>query len=36
MLGKLKPNLRYNLLKNRLMELINMEHPLVKLVQEIC
>ena len=35
MLGKLKPDLQQNLFKTRLTELINMEHPLVKLAHEI-
>jgi IS5 family transposase len=35
MLGKIKPDLQQNLFKTRLTELINMDHPLVKLAQEI-
>jgi IS5 family transposase len=35
MLGKTTPDLQQNLFKTRLTELINMEHPLVKLAQEI-
>ncbi len=35
MLGKIKPDFQQNLFKTRLTELINMEHPLVKLAQEI-
>lgn len=35
MLGKIEPDLQQNLFKTRLTELINMEHPLVKLAQEI-
>ncbi|WP_288376846.1 IS5 family transposase [uncultured Chryseobacterium sp.] len=35
MLGKIQPDLQQNLFKTRLTELINMEHPLVKLAQEI-
>ena len=35
MLGKIKPDLQQNLFKTRLTELINMEHPLVKLAHEI-
>ncbi|WP_434981169.1 IS5 family transposase [Daejeonia sp. YH14] len=35
MLGKIKPDLQQNLFKTRLTELINMEHPLVKLANEI-
>lgn len=35
MLGKMKPDLQQNLFKTRLTELINMEHPLVKLGNEI-
>ena len=35
MLGKIKPDLQQNLFKTRLTELINMEHPLVKLAGEI-
>lgn len=35
MLGKIKPDFQQNLFKTRLTELINLEHPLVKLSQEI-
>jgi len=35
MLGKIKEDLQQNLFQTRLTELINMEHPLVKLAQEI-
>ena len=35
MLGKIKPDLQQDLFKTRLTELINMEHPLVKLANEI-
>lgn len=35
MLGKIKPDLQQNLFKTRLTELINMEHLLVKLGNEI-
>ena len=35
MLGKIKPDFQQNLFKTRLTELINLEHPLVKLAQEI-
>jgi IS5 family transposase len=35
MLGKIKPDLQQNLFKTRLTELINMEHPLVLLANEI-
>lgn len=35
MLGKIEQDLQQNLFKTRLTELINMEHPLVKLAQEI-
>lgn len=35
MLGKIKPDLQQNLFKTRLTELINMEHALVKLADEI-
>lgn len=35
MLGKIREDLQQNLFKTRLTELINMEHPLVKLAQEI-
>lgn len=35
MLGKITPDLQQNLFKTRLTELINMEHPLVKLAEEI-
>lgn len=35
MLGKITPDLQQNLFKTRLTELINMEHPLVKLAGEI-
>lgn len=35
MLGKIKPDFQQNLFKTRLTELINMEHPLVKLANEI-
>ena len=35
MLGKIKPNFQQNLFKTRLTELLNLEHPLVKLSQEI-
>lgn len=35
MLGTIKPDLQQNLFKTRLTELINMEHPLVKLAHEI-
>lgn len=35
MLGKINPDVQQNLFKTRLTELINMEHPLVKLAQEI-
>lgn len=36
MLGKIKPDFQQNLFKTRLTQLINLEHPLVKLAQEIC
>lgn len=35
MLGKIKEDLQQDLFKTRLTELINMEHPLVKLAHEI-
>ena len=35
MLGKIKPDFQQNLFKTRLIELLNLEHPLVKLSQEI-
>lgn len=35
MLGKIKPNFQQNLFKTRLTDLINLEHPLVKLAGEI-
>jgi len=35
MLGKIKQDFQQNLFKTRLTELINMDHPLVKLAQEI-
>lgn len=35
MLGKIKQDLQQNLFKTRLTELINMDHPLVKLAHEI-
>ncbi|UZT99982.1 hypothetical protein ODZ84_10625 [Chryseobacterium fluminis] len=35
MLGKIEPDLQQNLFKTRLTELINMEHPLVKLADEL-
>ena len=35
MLGKIKPNFQQNLFKTRLTELLNLEHPLMKLSQEI-
>ena len=35
MLGKIKPDFQQNLFKTRLTELLNLEHPLVKLSQEI-
>lgn len=35
MLGKIKPDLKQNLFKIRPTDLINLGHPLVKLVQEI-
>jgi len=35
MLGKIREDLQQNLFKTRLTELINMEHPLVKLAHEI-
>ena len=35
MLGKIRENLQQNLFKTRLTELINMEHPLVRLAHEI-
>ena len=35
MLGKINPDLQQDLFKTRLTELINMEHPLVKLANEI-
>ncbi|MBA0882910.1 IS5 family transposase [Flavobacterium undicola] len=35
MLGKIKPDFQQNLFKTRLTDLINLEHPLVKLAQEI-
>ena len=35
MLGKIKPDFQQNLFKTRLTELINLEHPLVKLSQEV-
>jgi transposase, IS5 family len=35
MLGKIKQDLQQNLFKTRLTELINMDHPLVKLAEEI-
>lgn len=35
MLGKIKQDLQQNLFKTRLADLINMDHPLVKLAGEI-
>lgn len=35
MLGKIKPDFQQNLFKTRLTDLINLEHPPVKLAQEI-
>ncbi|NAW50967.1 hypothetical protein GNY06_06130 [Elizabethkingia argentiflava] len=35
MLGKIQPDLQQNLFQTRLTELINMDHPLVKLADEI-
>ena len=35
MLGKIKPDLQQNLFKTRLIDLINLEHPLVKLADEL-
>ncbi|WP_326983188.1 hypothetical protein VUJ46_01170 [Chryseobacterium sp. MYb264] len=35
MLGKIREDLQQNLFKTRLTELINMEHPVVKLAGEI-
>jgi IS5 family transposase len=35
MLGKIKPNFQQNLFQTRLTDLINLEHPLVKLAGEI-
>jgi transposase, IS5 family len=35
MLGKIKPDFQQNLFQTRLTELINLEHPLVKLAQEL-
>ena len=35
MLGKIKPDLQQNLFQTRLIELINLGHPLVKLAQEL-
>ena len=35
MLGKINPDFQQNLFKTRLTELLNLEHPLVKLSQEI-
>lgn len=35
MLGKIKPNYQQHLFQTRLTELINLEHPLVKLAQQI-
>ena len=35
MLGKIKPDFQQNLFKTRLIELLNLEHPLVKSSQEI-
>lgn len=35
MLGKIKPDFQQNLFQTRLTDLINLEHPLVKLAQEI-
>jgi IS5 family transposase len=35
MLGKIKPNFQQNLFQTRLLDLINLEHPLVKLVGEL-
>ncbi len=35
MLGKIKPNFQQNLFQTRLTDLINLEHPLVKLAGEL-
>jgi len=35
MLGKIKPNFQQNLFQTRLLDLINLEHPLVKLAGEL-
>jgi IS5 family transposase len=35
MLGKLKPDAQQNLFKTRLTDLINLEHPFVKLANEV-
>lgn len=35
MLGKITPGLQQNLFKTRLTDLINLEHPLVKLADEV-
>lgn len=35
MLGKIKSDLQQNLFQTRLVDLINLEHPLVKLAKEI-
>lgn len=35
MLGKIKPNFQQNLFQTRLIDLINLEHPLVKLAREL-
>jgi IS5 family transposase len=35
MLGKIKPNFQQNLSQTRLLDLINLEHPLVKLAGEL-
>ena len=35
MLGKLKPDFQQNLFQTRLTDLINLNHPLVKLAKEI-
>jgi IS5 family transposase len=35
MLGKIKPDFQQNLFQTRLTDLINLEHPLVKLANEL-
>lgn len=35
MLGKIQPNFQQNLFQTRLTDLINLEHPLVKLAGEL-